>query len=111
DDGDRFSNRFEWKLGGDPTRTDAPFTRVAVADPATGLFRFSHSRLRAHELAGASFIYQASGDLTDWKTVEVTEVSALPSEDDPAYEIVTVEFPAGEIAGAEKVFVRVGTEP
>ncbi|MCP5534314.1 MAG: PQQ-dependent sugar dehydrogenase [Akkermansiaceae bacterium] len=111
DDGDRFSNRFEWKLGGDPTRTDAPFTRVAVADPVTGVFHFSHSRLRAHELAGATFVYQASGDLTDWKAVEVTEVSALPSEDDPAYEIVTVEFPAGEIAGVEKVFVRVGTEP
>ena len=63
---------------------------------------------------GASYGVQyrclVSSNLQSWAETAPFQVAAATNEDQPAYEIVTLQLPAGSIAGETKLLLRVLAE-
>jgi hypothetical protein len=85
--------------------------RLLMVAPESGVFRFTHRRLRMHAVAGIHYEYRTSTDLIVWTAVAVTEESVAVSGTDPAYEIVTVSLAPGATAGVPLLFVKVEATP
>jgi glucose/arabinose dehydrogenase len=111
-DGDKLDNFGEWAFGTDPQLSDdgRAATSLLLARPATGEFRFTHRRLRAHATAGIDYVYRTSDNLTDWSTVPAIEEAVASSLTDPAYETVTLSL-APEHLSSTRLFLQVQATP
>jgi glucose/arabinose dehydrogenase len=112
-DGDKLDNFGEWAFGTNPLLADDSLaaTSLLLARPASGEFRFTHRRLRAHAFAGIAYTYRISGDLTDWSNATVIEETVTPSPSDPAYETVTLSLAPGHLLGNTRLFLQVLATP
>jgi hypothetical protein len=112
-EGDGLDNFGEWVFGTDPESVDdfRATPQLLVVSPQSGVFRFTHRRLRMHATAGIDYEYRTSGNLIDWAEASVIEESVAVSGTDPAYEIVTVSLAPGSTAGEPRLFVKVRVTP
>lgn len=112
-EGDGLDNFGEWVFGTDPESVDdfRATPQLLVVSPQSGVFRFTHRRLRMHATAGIDYEYRTSGNLIDWAEASVIEESVAVSATDPAYEIVTVSLAPGSTAGLPRLFVKVQVTP
>jgi mono/diheme cytochrome c family protein len=112
-EGDGLDNFGEWVFGTDPVRMDdfRATPQLLVVAPESGVFRFTHRRLRMHATAGLDYVYRTSDDLIDWAAASGVEESVAVSGTDPAYEIVTVSFAPGSTVGNPRLFVKVEVNP
>ncbi len=112
-EGDGLDNFGEWVFGTDPAAIDdfRATPQLLVVAPQSGVFRFTHRRLRMHATAGIQYRYRISDDLIGWTDVTVAEESVAVSGTDPAYEVVTVSLPPGAATGASRLFVKVEVDP
>jgi glucose/arabinose dehydrogenase len=112
-EGDGLDNFGEWVFGTDPAAIDdfRATPQLLVVAPQSGVFRFTHRRLRMHATAGIDYEYRTSGNLIDWDLASVVEESVAVSATDPAYEIVTVSLAPGSTAGQPRLFVKVQVTP
>lgn len=112
-EGDGLDNFGEWVFGTDPAVIDdfRATPRLLMVAPESGVFRFTHRRLRMHATAGIHYEYRTSTDLIGWTPVAVTEESVAVSGTDPAYEIVTVSLAPGATTGVPLLFVKVEATP
>jgi glucose/arabinose dehydrogenase len=111
-DGDRLDNFGEWAFGANPVLPDDSRATPLLlqVQPSSGQFRFSHRRLRMHDIAGLHYEYRTSGNLVDWFPVSVTEQSAVPDAD-PAYEAVTLLIDPGALTGTSRLFLQLRVLP
>jgi len=111
-DGDGVNNFGEWAFGGDPTAADPSIAMLkdAVLTPARD-FQFEFQRLINAAGYGLQYRYFVSSNLVAWTETTPTQVGAATNEDQPGYEIVTLQLPAVTIAGQSKLFLRVLAEP
>ncbi|MCW1924394.1 PQQ-dependent sugar dehydrogenase [Luteolibacter arcticus] len=112
-DEDGLDNFGEWAFGTNPALTDdfRATPSLLLVQPAAGEFRFNHRRLRMHATAGLHYEYRSSENLIDWSPISVTEESTSVSEDDPAYETVTLSIVPGAVTGSSKLFLQVRIQP
>lgn len=112
-EGDGLDNFGEWVFGTDPSEIDdfRATPQLLVVAPESGVFRFTHRRLRMHAAAEIDYVYRTSDNLVDWTTTPVIEESVAVSESDPAYETVTVSLAPGATAGEPRLFVKVEVNP
>jgi glucose/arabinose dehydrogenase len=112
-DGDKLDNFGEWAFGTDPALADdaRAATALLLARPATGEFRFTHRRLRAHALADIHYTYRTSDDLTEWSDAPAIEESVEPSLTDSAYETVTLSLPPAALTATTRLFLQVQATP
>ena len=112
-EGDGLDNFGEWVFGTDPARMDdfRATPQLLMVAPESGVFRFTHRRLRMHATAGLDYVYRSSGNLMDWAVASVIEESVAVSGTDPAYEVVTVSLAPGSTTGVPRLFVKVEVNP
>lgn len=112
-EGDGLDNFGEWVFGTDPAAIDdfRATPQLLVVTPESGVFRFTHRRLRMHAAAEIDYVYRTSANLVDWTTTAVVEESVAVSGSDSAYEIVTVSLAPGTTAGEPRLFVKVEVTP
>jgi hypothetical protein len=111
-DGDGVSNFGEWAFGGDPAMADPSIASLKAAKvTVTQDFQFTYQRLINAASYGLRYRYFASDDLAAWTEVTPVQVSAQSNEDNPGYEVVTLQLPSASIAGKSILFLRVLAEP
>jgi len=107
-DGDGVSNLGEWAFGGNPTVPDsniAGFQNIQVL-PGND-FRFIVQRYINYAAVGLQYHFLVSTDLANWSEVTPNLVSSSVNEDNPNYEVDTLELPAAVTANQGKLFVRI----
>ena len=82
-----------------------------LVKPSTGDFRFAHRRLTGFAAAGLTYHYQVSSDLTNWHDATAVEERITPLAASPGYEAVTLSLPPAELAGHDRVFLKIAANP
>jgi hypothetical protein len=106
------SNFGEWAFGGDPAAADAFIASLkgTLVGPGND-FQFEFQRLINAASLGLQYRYFISEDLNAWSETTPILISAAQNEDDAAYEIVAMQLSPSEVAGKNKLYVRVLAEP
>ena len=112
-DGDKLDNFGEWAFGTNPLLADDSLaaTSLLQARPESGIFRFSHRRLRAHAFAAIGYDYRISDNLTDWTSATVVEESTAPLPTEPGYETVTFSLAPEQLEDYMRLFLQVMATP
>ncbi len=110
-DGDGISNFGEWAFGADPVAADRSTATVkgTLMTPAHD-FQFDFQRLSQAASYGVHYRYFVSDDLKTWLETTPVEADVASNEDNPGYEIVTLQLPAAALVGKTQLFLRVLAE-
>ncbi|QJE96332.1 arylsulfatase [Luteolibacter luteus] len=112
-DGDGMDNFGEWAFGTHPDRSDAfvAATSLVLMQPSVGTFRFAHRRLSSFAAAGLNYRYMVSTNLSTWHEAAATEESTSALAGSPGYESATLTLSPGELAGQDRLFLKIEALP
>jgi len=107
-DEDGLSNLGEWAFGGDPAAPDAAAAELQIKEvTAANGFQFEHRRRKDFIAAGVSYQVLTSDNLADWTPASPVVNGTRPVPDLPEYEIVQLQLFGPDLAGKDRLFVRV----
>lgn len=108
-DDDAFDNTGEWTFGTQPMQPgdSARVVSLLLVEPAAGVFRFSHPRLKGFRTAGVGYRYEACDDLVSWADVIPIEEGTAEIPGNPHYQSVTLRLPENALTGRDRIFLRV----
>lgn len=112
-DGDGLDNFSEWAFGTEPDRPDAfvAATSLVLIQPSSSTLHFAHRRLSGFAATGLRYRYMASTDLNSWHEATATEESASPLAGSPGYESATLTLSPAELAGQDRLFLKIEALP